>query len=176
MGFGITLVVSTFVKQTVHQIWILAYKILFSCKSCLWIKFRVLFQFPGTATVQDYSTLAFLYGTVPSAPGVFVYATSYNLDVELIASAMVACTFLSAPIMFVSARLISLATIQPKDYQEVLGKFNTDICVVSLFACVSSTFMFIHTMSCKGSVDDQAFYFTHFNTIGIMVLFILSRQ
>ncbi|XP_026683997.1 integral membrane protein GPR155, partial [Diaphorina citri] len=90
----------------------------------------------GTASVEAYSTFAFLYGTVPSAPGVFVYATSYNLDVELIASSMVACTFLSAPIMFVSARLISLTTLERKDYEGALGKFNTDICVVSLFACV----------------------------------------
>uniref|UniRef100_A0A8D8UIQ9 Integral membrane protein GPR155 n=2 Tax=Cacopsylla melanoneura TaxID=428564 RepID=A0A8D8UIQ9_9HEMI len=90
----------------------------------------------GTTSVEAYSTFAFLYGTVPSAPGVFVYATSYNLDVELIASAMVACTFLSAPIMFISARLISLASIPKEDYQQVLDKFNTDICLVSLFACV----------------------------------------
>lgn len=34
--------------------------------------------------VQDLSTYGFLYGTFPSAPGVFVYATSYGLDVDLV--------------------------------------------------------------------------------------------
>lgn len=34
--------------------------------------------------VEDLSTYGFLYGTFPSAPGVFVYATSYSLDVDLV--------------------------------------------------------------------------------------------
>lgn len=33
---------------------------------------------------QDMSTYGFLYGTFPSAPGVFVYATRYALDVDLV--------------------------------------------------------------------------------------------
>lgn len=98
--------------------------------------FPTAFSTNGTASVESYSTFAFLYGTVPSAPGVFVYATSYNIDVELIASSMVACTFLSAPIMFVSARLISLSRFKREDYEKELTLFNTDICLVSLFTCV----------------------------------------
>ena len=48
---------------------------------------------------QEWSNFGFLYGTFPSAPGVFVYASKYDLDTDLIATGMVACTFVSAPIM-----------------------------------------------------------------------------
>jgi predicted permease len=47
----------------------------------------------------DLSNYGFLYGTFPTAPGVFVYSTQFNVDADLVASAMVACTFLSAPLM-----------------------------------------------------------------------------
>ena len=45
---------------------------------------------------------AFLYGTFPTAPTVYVLATRYGVAASIIASTMVACTFLSAPIVFVS--------------------------------------------------------------------------
>lgn len=32
----------------------------------------------------DLSTFGFLYGTFPAAPGVFVIASQYNLDVDLV--------------------------------------------------------------------------------------------
>lgn len=48
---------------------------------------------------QEWSNFGFLYGTFPSAPGVFVYASKYDLETDMIASGMVACTFISAPIM-----------------------------------------------------------------------------
>lgn len=33
---------------------------------------------------SDLSTYGFLYGTFPSAPTVFVFATQYSLDVDLV--------------------------------------------------------------------------------------------
>ena len=70
---------------------------------------------------MDLSDFGFLYGTFPTAPSVFVYATKYNLESDIIAAAMVACTFVSAPIMFISAKLLSLKNINPEDYLKVLG-------------------------------------------------------
>lgn len=32
----------------------------------------------------DLSTFGFLYGTFPAAPGVFVVATRYNVDIDLV--------------------------------------------------------------------------------------------
>lgn len=45
---------------------------------------------------------AFLYGTFPTAPTVYVFATRYNIASSIIATTMIACTFLSAPCMFIS--------------------------------------------------------------------------
>jgi len=41
----------------------------------------------------DLSNLGFLFGTFPSAPGVFFYAVQYNTAADLIATAMVAFLF-----------------------------------------------------------------------------------
>ena len=48
------------------------------------------------------ANFAFLYGTFPTAPTVYVLATRYQIASSIIATTMIACTFLSAPIMFIS--------------------------------------------------------------------------
>ena len=87
----------------------------------------------------DLANFGFLYGTFPTAPGVFVYATHFGVDVDLIASAMVACTFLSAPLMFISAKMLTLTNLNPSNYISDLDSFLFDISIVSLIAtvCVS---------------------------------------
>lgn len=83
----------------------------------------------------ELSTFGFLYGTFPAAPGAFVIAAQYNLDVDLIASSMVACTFISAPLMFISAKMISLTNLNPADYIHELDQFSFDISATGVFAC-----------------------------------------
>lgn len=97
----------------------------------------------------DLSTYGFLYGTFPAAPTVFVFATQYNLDVDLIASAMVACTFLSAPLMFVSAKMITLTKLKPCDYIVELDNFAFDISVAGMVACIWVIITFIITKKIK---------------------------
>lgn len=86
----------------------------------------------------DLSTYGFLYGTIPTAPALFIFTLRYNLDIDLIASAMVACTFLSAPLMFVSAKVISAvrAGITPINYARKLNIFSFDMSVASAAACI----------------------------------------
>ena len=59
-----------------------------------------------TGSHEDESTrladFAFLYGTFPTAPTVYVFATRYGIASSIIATTMIACTFLSAPCMFIS--------------------------------------------------------------------------
>lgn len=38
----------------------------------------------NTSDTLNLSTYGFLYGTFPSAPGVFVFATQYAIDVDLV--------------------------------------------------------------------------------------------
>jgi predicted permease len=46
---------------------------------------------------ENLANFAFLYGTFPTAPTVFVFAAQYDVLPELTANAMVACTFVAAP-------------------------------------------------------------------------------
>ncbi|XP_059478612.1 integral membrane protein GPR155 isoform X2 [Neocloeon triangulifer] len=100
---------------------------------------------PGVNETEtsDYSTYGFLYGTFPAAPGVFVFATQYNIDVDLIASAMVACTFISAPLMFVSARMITLTKLDPSDYLPELDTFVFRISIAGLVFSIWVLIVFI---------------------------------
>ncbi|XP_012227466.1 lysosomal cholesterol signaling protein isoform X2 [Linepithema humile] len=86
----------------------------------------------------DLSTYGFLYGTIPTAPALFIFTLQYNLEIDLIASAMVACTFLSAPLMFVSAKMINAvrAGITPANYARQLNVFSFDTSVASAAACI----------------------------------------
>lgn len=92
----------------------------------------------NTTDTQDLSTYGFLYGTIPTAPALFIFTLRYNLEIDLIASAMVACTFLSAPLMFVSAKLISAvsAGVTPTNYTHQLNVFSFDVSIASTAVCV----------------------------------------
>lgn len=87
---------------------------------------------------RNLSTYGFLYGTIPTAPALFIFTLRYNLEIDLIASAMVACTFLSAPLMFVSAKVVNAvyAGSTPANYAQQLNIFSFDISVASVIACI----------------------------------------
>nr|CAI5834013.1 unnamed protein product [Callosobruchus analis] len=93
----------------------------------------------------DLSTYGFLYGTFPSAPTVFVFATHYSIDVDLIASAMVVCTFVSAPLMFVSAKMITITSCNPSDYMKQLDAFTFDISIIGMICSIWVILVFILT-------------------------------
>lgn len=90
----------------------------------------------------DLSTFGFLYGTFPAAPGVFVIAAQYNLEVDLIASTMVASTFASAPLMFMSAKMIAIHDLSPSDYMNELDKFAFEISIVAIVASIYLLLLF----------------------------------
>lgn len=87
---------------------------------------------------SDLSTFGFLYGTIPTAPALFIFTLRYNIDIDLIASAMVVCTFLSAPLMFISAKLIDAIGngVTPSDYAKELKAFSYDTSAASVAACI----------------------------------------
>ena len=94
---------------------------------------------------RDLSTYGFLYGTIPTAPALFIFTLRYNLDIDLIASSMVACTFLSAPLMFVSAKLITALYdgVSPANYAKQLNAFSLDTSAASAAACIWLLICFI---------------------------------
>ncbi|KAK5638084.1 hypothetical protein RI129_012379 [Pyrocoelia pectoralis] len=90
----------------------------------------------NTTETVDWSTYGFLYGTIPSAPTVFVFAAQYNVDMDLIATAIVICTFVSAPFMFISAKMITLTNTDPSEYIAKLNAFTSDVSIAALIACI----------------------------------------
>ena len=91
----------------------------------------------------DLSNYAFLYGTIPTAPSVFVYATNYDLIPDVIANTITASTFIAAPLMFVTAKLLTLMNMDPGDYIEQLDVFLLDISVIGVIAAGWVVFVFI---------------------------------
>ncbi|XP_013387378.1 integral membrane protein GPR155 isoform X2 [Lingula anatina] len=83
-----------------------------------------------------YSSYGFLYGTIPTAPSVFLYASTYNLAPETIAAGTVIGTFLSAPLMFVSARVITLPVLDPDMYKDILTITSFDVSILGIVCSV----------------------------------------
>ncbi|CAG5127485.1 unnamed protein product, partial [Candidula unifasciata] len=129
----------------------------------------------------SYSMYAFLYGTFPSAPSVFLYASNYGIAEDVIATGLVLGTFLSAPLMFVSAKMMTLIVVSGTDYRQLLTNTSFDISFISIACCLwvigifvmngkwrriphkfTIMLMFSHILSCVGMI---IFYY-HGNTQG----------
>ncbi|KAJ8012754.1 hypothetical protein DPEC_G00046160 [Dallia pectoralis] len=85
---------------------------------------------------SSLSNYAFLYGVFPTAPSVAIYAAHYNMELEVITSGMVISTFLSAPIMYVSAWLLTIPWMDPKPLMDSLQNVSFNVSIVSLFTLV----------------------------------------
>lgn len=99
----------------------------------------------NSTETTDLGTFGFLYGTLPAAPGVYVIASQYNMEMDLVAASMVACTFISAPLMMISAKMITLTNLNPKDYLNELSVVAFDLSVVAILAAVSMLALFTVT-------------------------------
>lgn len=102
---------------------------------------------PGSSLndTTDLSTYGFLYGTFPSAPGAFVIANQYDAEVGLVASGMFICTLVSAPIMYISAKMIALSNLDPSEYFKELETFSFDVCVIGIFVGIWTIILFVAT-------------------------------
>ncbi|XP_019656257.2 integral membrane protein GPR155 isoform X2 [Ailuropoda melanoleuca] len=92
----------------------------------------------GVVNHTSLSNYAFLYGVFPVAPGVAIFATQFNMEVEIITSGMVISTFVSAPIMYVSAWLLTFPTMDPKPLAYAIQNVSFDISIISLVSLIWS--------------------------------------
>ncbi|XP_062862553.1 lysosomal cholesterol signaling protein [Trichomycterus rosablanca] len=93
----------------------------------------------GNTSSLNHSSLsnyAFLYGGFPTAPSVAIYAAHYNMELQVVTSGMVISTFLSAPIMYVSAWLLTIPWMDPKPLESALQNISFNISIISLVALV----------------------------------------
>ncbi|XP_077585917.1 lysosomal cholesterol signaling protein-like [Stigmatopora nigra] len=89
-----------------------------------------------SANHTSLSNFAFLYGVFPTAPSVAIYAAHYGMELEVVTSGMVISTFLSAPIMYVSAWLLTIPLMDPAPLVAELENVSFNISVVCLLALV----------------------------------------
>ncbi|XP_041366937.1 integral membrane protein GPR155-like isoform X2 [Gigantopelta aegis] len=85
---------------------------------------------------ESLSMYGFLYGTFPTAPSVFLYASQHNIAEDIIATGMVVCTFISAPLMFVSAKMMTVIVNSELDYKSLLRETFFDTSIISIICCV----------------------------------------
>lgn len=90
----------------------------------------------STLNHSSLSNYAFLYGVFPTAPSVAIYAVYYNAELEVVTAGMVISTFLSAPIMYVSAWLLTIRWMDPQLLMNSLQNVTFNISIVSLVALV----------------------------------------
>merc|ERR1719250_358197 len=109
----------------------------------------------------DLSNYAFLYGTIPTASSVFVYASNYGVIPDMIANTITANTFIAAPLMFITAKLLTLINMNPSDYINQLDIFLIDVSVVGLLAAAWVVFVFVMS----GQARQQPYTITLYLTL-----------
>ncbi|XP_031562631.1 integral membrane protein GPR155-like [Actinia tenebrosa] len=83
---------------------------------------------------NEWSMFGFLYGTIPTAPTVIIFASRFGVAEDLIATGVVLGTFLSAPVLYTSARMIAIKYTPALrlHYHSIIGKTIYDACGVSI--------------------------------------------
>ncbi|XP_075557602.1 lysosomal cholesterol signaling protein-like [Dermacentor variabilis] len=85
---------------------------------------------------KDFSNFGFLYGMLPMAPSVFIFATQYELPTAAVSTAMVAGTFLSAPFIFITATMSQIKEHCLQDFAATMGKTMVSSSAVSAVCCL----------------------------------------
>ena len=80
--------------------------------------------------------VAFIYSTTPTATGVFVYCAQYGMKPDSTAVAMVLCTLCSAPIMFVSASMVTVSYSDISTASAVLPEVRSIFGVLSFIGAL----------------------------------------
>jgi hypothetical protein len=89
------------------------------------------------------SNFGFIYGTFPTALGVASYASLSSVNPDLISAAIVICTIVSAPLMYVSANVLTVLHTDMEQFLENLRSFQITICMCSILCVVCVTPIFI---------------------------------
>ncbi|KAH7949987.1 hypothetical protein HPB49_018069 [Dermacentor silvarum] len=85
---------------------------------------------------KDFGNFGFLYGMLPMAPSVFLFAAQYGLPTAAVSTAMVAGTFLSAPFIFITATMSQMKVHSLKDFAATMGKTMVTSSAISAACCL----------------------------------------
>eukprot|EP00750_Incisomonas_marina_P015631 INCI1841.1.p1 GENE.INCI1841.1~~INCI1841.1.p1 ORF type:complete len:813 (-),score=116.61 INCI1841.1:252-2690(-) len=90
----------------------------------------------GTSSANEkLSAATFIYCAIPTTGGVFLYALQYGMSPHRIAIAMVMCTIISAPVLFIMAVLASVNGLTIEGFYHQLPQYAAVPCYVSLVGC-----------------------------------------
>jgi predicted permease len=92
---------------------------------------------------EELISFGFLYGTFPTTPSVFVYATTYKIGVDVISTSMVLGTFISAPLMYATARVTLIESVNETQYHEVIYYTELDVSALSLVGAILVVIIFL---------------------------------
>ena len=121
-------------KGLVTIFWVVLVKSLVSGilnRTFVYFVYKVMPADNGTSTVE-IENFAFLYGTFPTANGVFVYASQYQTMPDIIAGAIIIGTFVSAPIMYIAASILRIMEVHRDDLGPKVQEFDCEVAVVSV--------------------------------------------
>lgn len=88
------------------------------------------------ATLSEF---AFLYGTFPAAPTVYIFSNIYDIETVIISTGLVISTLFSAPLMFVSANMIRLSSFI--NYDQLKNDLIDTIFYTSSISIAGSTLL-----------------------------------
>jgi hypothetical protein len=96
---------------------------------------------------ESLSTFGFLYGTFPAAPSIFFYLTRFkSISDDLISSALVFGTLVSAPLMMISGKMISIKSFNSSNdfnFEDIECKTAFGFSILNWFCCLWVLYIFL---------------------------------
>ncbi|GFT78812.1 integral membrane protein GPR155 [Nephila pilipes] len=143
-------------------------------------KFSALFLQSNTVKeTESYSSFGFLYGILPTAPSVYVYATQYETCIDVATKTIIGSTIFSAPLLFASASVISLSQIGIENVTSYLSLTISYLSSVNIFCCIWLFFIFLTGKRWRSVSFGVTFYlvFAQFMTsLGGILLFFSPKK
>ncbi|KAK3780259.1 hypothetical protein RRG08_047248 [Elysia crispata] len=93
----------------------------------------------------SFSMYGFLYGTIPTTPSLYIFANDFGFGTDIIATALVLGNALAAPLMFVSAKMMTVYVDTAQDFKRLLYDTSFDMSIISIVCCVWVIILFVFT-------------------------------
>ncbi|TGZ55862.1 hypothetical protein CRM22_010269 [Opisthorchis felineus] len=98
---------------------------------------------PDVNETLRYSTFGFLYGAIPTAPPVYLFAAQYHVLPVVIGVGLVLGTFLCAPMIFILARMVTMYMADRSKYDQLLDSTVVGISWISIAGCIWTLFILL---------------------------------
>lgn len=137
----------------------------------IWFMLEYVTKIPDDTKFSSMASFGFLYGTIPAAPTVFIFALHYDLRTDVVATGLVLSTLLSAPIMFICANVIRMSESSSPPTPQV---YMSDLASAEMFVSIISIPCLIWTLAIL-LLDQKWKSITHRPTL-ILIIFQLMNS